>query len=76
VVVTRQIMCVERNIEARLCNHCCSGKGGVIGRKMCILILYTNLCETFLILRRNERNMTINVISLHIKCPEVILCQI
>ena len=95
-------MCVERNIEARSCNHCCSGKAisvtysecvfvalGIlhamlkphivicglpcsaiffhvisngtifekyIEYKMCFDFLYKFLSETFLILRRTERD--------------------
>ena len=101
-------MYIKRNIEARSCNHCCSGKAisiacskyvyvalgiqhvirmrriifssvaypaltnisifshkrqdfrkkkKITDHKMCVLIFSTNLSETFLILRRYERDM-------------------
>jgi hypothetical protein len=36
-------------------------------RKICIFIFSTNLSETFLTLRRNERDMTKICIGLHVK---------
>ena len=33
----------------------------VIEHEMCVLIFFTTLSETFLILRRNERDMILNV---------------
>jgi len=40
-----------------------------IGHKMCIWILFTILCETFLILRRNEQDMFINIHRSSCKVP-------
>jgi hypothetical protein len=36
---------------------------------MCIEIFFTNLYETFIILKRIERDMIKNVIGLHVKYP-------
>jgi len=42
--------------------------GGVIEHKMCVLIFSTTLSETFLILRRNERDKIKNIYTgLHVK---------
>ena len=37
-VLTRQAMCVQRNSEARSCNHCCSGKSVNITHSECVCI--------------------------------------
>jgi len=42
----------------------------VIEHKTCILIFCTKLCETFLILRRNERDIIINVHRSSCKVPD------
>jgi len=34
---------------------------------MCVVVFYTNLYETFLILKRTERHMIKMYISLHVK---------
>ena len=44
----------------------------VTEHKMCVLILSTILSETFLILRRTERNMIINVIRSSCKVPIIL----
>ena len=41
----------------------------VTGPKMCVLIYSANLLETFLILRRNERDRSRMYIGLHVKYP-------
>jgi len=35
---TRQIMYVQRNIEVRSCNHCCSGKAVSITQRECVCV--------------------------------------
>ena len=42
-------------------------------RKMCILILSTNLSETFLILRRNQRDSVMNVHRYSCKVPVFVI---
>jgi len=34
----RQAMYIKRNIEARLCNHCCSGKAISIAYSTCVFV--------------------------------------
>jgi hypothetical protein len=44
-------------------------KRNVTEHKMCVLIVFINLSETFLILRRIERDMVKLCICLHLKYP-------
>jgi len=44
-----------------------------IGHKMCIWILFTNFCPTFLILRRNGQDMFINIRTSSCKVPLFLL---
>ena len=45
------------------------GEKKVAEHKICVLILFTNLSKTFLILRIIWRDIVINVKSLHVKYP-------
>jgi hypothetical protein len=36
--MTREATCVERNIEPRLCNHCCCGRGKRIAYFECVFV--------------------------------------
>ena len=43
--------------------------GGIVQRKMCVMILSTPLPETFLVLKRNERGVVINIYRSFRKVP-------
>ena len=45
----------------------------VVEHKMCVLIFYTTLFETFLILRRNQRDVVINVETSSHKIPVILV---
>ena len=49
------------------------GGGGVTEHEMCVLIFLCNFVWKFLILRRNEQDMTKMFIRLHVKCPLFLL---
>jgi hypothetical protein len=47
--------------------------GGIIEHKMCVRIYLKSLSELFLILRRSERDITINVHTSLCKLPIILL---
>ena len=41
MIKTRQLIYVQRNIEARSCNHCCRGKAIIITYSKCVFVALT-----------------------------------
>jgi len=58
--------------EVYLSGYFMQKKKKVLGHKSCVLIFSTNLSETFLILRRTERNMIINVHRFSCNVPVIL----
>jgi len=58
--------------EVYLSGYFMQKKKKVLVHKSCVLIFSTNLSETFLILRRTERNMIINVHRFSCNVPVIL----
>ena len=48
-------------------------KDKIIGNKMCVLIFYATLCETFIILRRIHRDIVTNVHTCLCEVPAILV---
>ena len=61
------------HIFSTLCHKDTTFEKGVIKHKICVLIFYTNLSGTFLIIRRIQRDIIITVYSYLCKVPVIFI---
>jgi len=70
-IISLSVVCVDLPYFFTFSHKLHRLRTNVIKHKICILIFCTKLCETFLILRRNERDIIITVHRSSCKVPVI-----